>query len=65
MRSSYEFVQLDVFTRTSLAGNPLAQGVEIGRPSEIFVRATLNDDRVSNVRVGGHAIEVLRGTVTL
>jgi trans-2,3-dihydro-3-hydroxyanthranilate isomerase len=43
----------------------IRQGVEIGRPSEIFVRATLNDDRVSNVRVGGHAIEVLRGTVTL
>jgi trans-2,3-dihydro-3-hydroxyanthranilate isomerase len=43
----------------------IRQGVEIGRRSEIFVRATLNDDRVSNVRVGGHAIEVLRGTVTL
>jgi hypothetical protein len=43
----------------------IRQGIEIGRPSEIFVRATLNDDRVSNVRVGGHAIEVLRGTVTL
>ena len=41
------------------------QGVEAGRPSEIFARATLTDDRVSNVRVGGHAIEVLRGTVTL
>ena len=41
------------------------QGVEVGRPSEIFVRASLDGDRVTNVRVGGHAAEVLRGTVTL
>jgi trans-2,3-dihydro-3-hydroxyanthranilate isomerase len=41
------------------------QGVEAGRPSEIFVRANYEDDRVTNVRVGGYAAEVLRGTVTL
>jgi len=41
------------------------QGVEAGRPSEIFVRAGLEADRVTNVRVGGYAAEVLRGTVTL
>lgn len=41
------------------------QGVEAGRPSEIFVRATSEGDRVTNVRVGGYAAEVLRGTVTL
>jgi len=41
------------------------QGVEAGRPSEIFVRATCEGDRVTNVRVGGYAAEVLRGTVTL
>ena len=41
------------------------QGVEAGRPSEIFVRASLEVDRVTNVRVGGFAAEVLRGTVTL
>ena len=43
----------------------IRQGVEAGRPSEIFVRATREDDRVMNVRVGGYAIEVLRGTVSL
>ncbi|HWY39769.1 MAG TPA: PhzF family phenazine biosynthesis protein [Chthoniobacterales bacterium] len=41
------------------------QGVEAGRPSEIFVRATNEGDRITNVRVGGYAAEVLRGTVTL
>jgi trans-2,3-dihydro-3-hydroxyanthranilate isomerase len=41
------------------------QGVEAGRPSEIFVRAGRDGDRVTNVRVGGYAAEVLRGTVTL
>ena len=41
------------------------QGVEAGRPSEIFVRASSEGDRVTNVRVGGYAAEVLRGTVTL
>ena len=41
------------------------QGVEAGRPSEIFVRATRDGERVTNVRVGGYAVEVLRGTVTL
>ena len=41
------------------------QGVEAGRPSELFVRATHGDEIVTNVRVGGHAVEVLRGVVTL
>ena len=41
------------------------QGVEAGRPSEIFVRASVDNDRVTNVRVGGYAAEVLRGTVSL
>ncbi len=41
------------------------QGVEARRPSEIFVRATRDGERVSNVRVGGYAVEVLRGTVSL
>ena len=41
------------------------QGVEAGRPSEIFVRAECEGDRVTNVRVGGYAAEVLRGTVRL
>ena len=39
------------------------QGVEMLRPSRIFVRAGCVDDRVVNVRVGGNAVEVLRGEV--
>ncbi|HSS17826.1 MAG TPA: PhzF family phenazine biosynthesis protein [Candidatus Dormibacteraeota bacterium] len=41
------------------------QGVEARRPSEIFVRATRDGEKVTNVRVGGYAAEVLRGTVSL
>ncbi|HXZ29363.1 MAG TPA: PhzF family phenazine biosynthesis protein [Terriglobales bacterium] len=43
----------------------LEQGMEIKRPSQLFVRAAREGDRVSNVRVGGHAVEVLRGEVVL
>jgi trans-2,3-dihydro-3-hydroxyanthranilate isomerase len=43
----------------------IRQGIEAGRPSEIFVRAGRKDDRVADVRVGGYAVEVLHGTVTL
>jgi trans-2,3-dihydro-3-hydroxyanthranilate isomerase len=41
------------------------QGVEAQRPSELFVRATCDSEKVTNVRVGGYAVEVLRGTVVL
>src|SRR5256884_3391613 len=41
------------------------QGVEARRPSEIFVRATRDGEKVTNIRVGGYAVEVLRGTVGL
>jgi trans-2,3-dihydro-3-hydroxyanthranilate isomerase len=43
----------------------IRQGVETGRPSEMYVRATRDGQRVTNVRVGGYAVEVLRGRVTL
>lgn len=43
----------------------IRQGVEAGRASEIFVRATREDEKVTNVCVGGYAVEVLRGTVSL
>jgi trans-2,3-dihydro-3-hydroxyanthranilate isomerase len=43
----------------------IRQGVEMHRPSEIHVRASREGDRVTNVRVGGYAVEILRGTVTL
>jgi trans-2,3-dihydro-3-hydroxyanthranilate isomerase len=41
------------------------QGVEISRPSQIFVRASRSADVVTNVRVGGHAVQIMRGVVEL
>jgi len=43
----------------------IRQGIECRRPSEMYVRATWEGERVTNVRVGGYAVEILRGTVTL
>jgi trans-2,3-dihydro-3-hydroxyanthranilate isomerase len=39
----------------------IEQGIEMKRPSRIFVRASRRNDRVVNVRVGGNVVEVLRG----
>ena len=41
----------------------IEQGIEMKRPSRIFVRASRRDDRVVNVRVGGNVVEILRGEV--
>ena len=47
----------------------IEQGLEMRRPSRIFVRATKQENRqdnqVVNVRVGGNCVEVLRGEVTI
>jgi trans-2,3-dihydro-3-hydroxyanthranilate isomerase len=43
----------------------IRQGVECRRPSEMHVRATREGKRITNVRVGGYAVEILRGTVVL
>jgi trans-2,3-dihydro-3-hydroxyanthranilate isomerase len=52
----------------------IEQGVEMKRPSRIFVRASFDgqgserqrsDNRVVNVRVGGNAVEIMRGEVFL
>ncbi len=47
----------------------IEQGIEMQRPSRIFVRASQEnsnrDNRIVNVRVGGHAIEVMRAEVFL
>jgi len=43
----------------------IEQGVEMQRPSRIFVRASKQDNRIVNVCVGGNSIEVLRGEVFL
>ena len=41
----------------------IEQGMEMKRPSRIFVRASQRNDRVVNVRVGGNVVEVLRGEI--
>lgn len=41
----------------------IEQGVEMKRPSQIFLRASRHNDRVVNVRVGGNVVEVLRGEI--
>jgi trans-2,3-dihydro-3-hydroxyanthranilate isomerase len=43
----------------------IRQGIECRRPSEMYVRATWEGQRVTDVRVGGYAVEILRGTVVL
>jgi trans-2,3-dihydro-3-hydroxyanthranilate isomerase len=43
----------------------IEQGVEMKRPSRIFVSASRDDNRVVNVRVGGHSVEIMRGEVFL
>jgi trans-2,3-dihydro-3-hydroxyanthranilate isomerase len=43
----------------------IRQGVEIRRPSQIFVRAAKMGDKITNVRVGGHAVQIIEGTVSL
>ena len=41
------------------------QGVEIGRPSDLFLRANLDTDRVTHVRVGGSTVLVATGRLLL
>jgi trans-2,3-dihydro-3-hydroxyanthranilate isomerase len=43
----------------------IEQGVEMQRPSRIYVRAGRDGNRVVNVRVGGNSVEVMRGEVFL
>ncbi len=43
----------------------IRQGIECHRPSEMYVRAKREGGRVNAVRVGGYAVEILRGTVVL
>jgi len=41
----------------------IEQGIEMQRPSRIFVCASRHDNRVVNVRVGGNAVEVMRAEI--
>jgi trans-2,3-dihydro-3-hydroxyanthranilate isomerase len=52
----------------------IEQGIEMQRPSRIFVRASFDagsseskssDNRVVNVRVGGNSVEIMRGEIYL
>jgi trans-2,3-dihydro-3-hydroxyanthranilate isomerase len=47
----------------------IEQGVEMKRPSRIFVRASCqnnrSNNRIVNVRVGGHSVEIMRGEIFL
>ena len=43
----------------------IRQGIECRRPSEMYVQATREGECITNVRVGGYAVEILRGTVGL
>ena len=43
----------------------IEQGIEMRRPSRISVQASRHDNRIVNVRVGGNAVEIMRGEVFL
>jgi trans-2,3-dihydro-3-hydroxyanthranilate isomerase len=43
----------------------IEQGLEVHRPSNIFVRASKQDNQIVNVRVGGNCVEVLRGELAI
>lgn len=56
-------------TRYNLLGSGervmVEQGLECRRPSQIFISAEKHDDRIVNVRVGGHTVLVMRGEALL
>ena len=43
----------------------IEQGIEIRRPSRIFVRASRTGNEIVNVRVGGNVVKLMRGEVFL
>jgi len=43
----------------------LSQGVEVGRPSVIFLSAHLDSARVTDVRVAGSTVSVAKGRLFL
>jgi trans-2,3-dihydro-3-hydroxyanthranilate isomerase len=56
-----------VRNRLVISGSPIAieQGIEIARPSRLFARADLVDRRVTNVRVGGFSVPVIKGSLAI
>jgi trans-2,3-dihydro-3-hydroxyanthranilate isomerase len=43
----------------------IRQGVEMNRPSDIFVQASKAGEKITNVRVGGHVVQIMAGDVSL
>jgi len=43
----------------------IEQGIETRRPSSIYIRAEKSADTVTNVRVGGHVVQIIDGVVTM
>jgi trans-2,3-dihydro-3-hydroxyanthranilate isomerase len=43
----------------------IEQGYEMGRPSQVELELVVAERRLSAVRIGGHAVRVMRGTLTL
>ncbi len=43
----------------------IEQGLETRRPSSLYIRAEKRGDAVTNVRVGGHVVQIVNGTVTM
>ena len=43
----------------------IEQGMETRRPSFIYIRAGKSGDAVTNVRVGGHVVQIVDGEVTM
>jgi trans-2,3-dihydro-3-hydroxyanthranilate isomerase len=43
----------------------IEQGLETRRPSSIYIRADKHGDAITNVRVGGHVVQVINGKVTM
>jgi trans-2,3-dihydro-3-hydroxyanthranilate isomerase len=43
----------------------IEQGMETRRPSSIYIRADKHGDAITNVRVGGHVVQVIDGKVTM
>ena len=43
----------------------IEQGMEMRRPSHIYIRAAKSGDTVTNVRVGGNVVQVIDGEVTM
>jgi trans-2,3-dihydro-3-hydroxyanthranilate isomerase len=43
----------------------IEQGIETRRPSSIYIRAQRKGDAITNVRVGGHVVQIIDGRVTM